>query len=232
MSSDPSTFQSPEHTQVNQDTHTQIADNSYPPATADHPHSDKPDPTTSAKVPKLSHSHGATALTVHDASQGGQSTAASTGSAELARLKVKITAGLREIPDFPEPGILFVDIMPLFANVDLHNSLIRALELKVAESFRKDVKIDVIVGLDARGFLFGPSLARAIGASFVPMRKEGKLPGEVVKSTPFTKEYGASKPDIFEMQADAVKKGNNVVIVDDIIATGKFKHRALLSIAC
>lgn len=230
MSSDPSTFQSPEHTQVNQDTHTQIADNSYPPATADHPRSDAPDPTTSAPVPKLSQPHGATTSTVHDASQGRQSTTAAAGASELASLKVKITAGLREIPDFPEPGILFVDIMPLFANIDLHKSLIRALELKVVESFKN--KVDVIVGLDARGFLFGPSLALAIGASFVPMRKQGKLPGDTVKSTPFTKEYGASKPDVFEMQGDAVKIGDKVVIVDDIIATGKIKHGTNFSNAC
>ena len=228
MSSEPSTFQSPDHAQANQDTHTQIADNSYPPATADHPRSDKPDPTTSANVPKLSHSHGATTTTVHDAAEGGQSSAAATGSSELASLKVKLIAGLREFPDFPEPGIVFVDIMPLFANIDLHESLIRGLELKLAESFNK-AKIDVIVGLDARGFLFGPSLALRIGASFVPMRKAGKLPGDVVKSTPFVKEYGADKPDIFEMQGDAIKTGQNVVIVDDIIATGKFEHSTMLS---
>jgi adenine phosphoribosyltransferase len=76
--------------------------------------------------------------------------------------------------------------------------------------------VDVVVGLEARGFLFGPSLALKLGASFVPVRKGGKLPGECV-SVEYGKEYGA---DCFEMQRDAIKVGQRVVVVDDIIATG------------
>jgi len=80
--------------------------------------------------------------------------------------------------------------------------------------------VDVIVGLEARGFLFGPSLALRLGAGFVPVRKVGKLPGETVK-VKYEKEYGA---DWFEMQKDAIRPGQKVVIVDDIIATGKWNY--------
>lgn len=79
------------------------------------------------------------------------------------------------------------------------------------------VKPDIIVGLDARGFLFGPSLALRLGAGFAPVRKRGKLPGPT-ETAKFDKEYGA---DGFEIQKDAVAKGQTVLIVDDIIATGK-----------
>lgn len=77
-------------------------------------------------------------------------------------------------------------------------------------------KIDVVVGLDARGFLLGPIIALRLGAAFVPVRKKGKLPGECVQAE-YAKEYGT---DSFEMQADAIKPGQNVIIVDDLIATG------------
>lgn len=75
---------------------------------------------------------------------------------------------------------------------------------------------DIVVGLEARGFLFGPSLALALGAGFVPIRKKGKLPGPT-KTAGFEKEYGK---DLFEIQTDAIKQGQRVLIVDDIIATG------------
>jgi hypothetical protein len=80
-----------------------------------------------------------------------------------------------------------------------------------------------IVGLDARGFLFGPSLALRLGASFAPVRKRGKLPGPTVESA-FEKEYGQ---DYFQMQADAVKPGQTVLVVDDIIATGKYRLQSV-----
>jgi adenine phosphoribosyltransferase len=139
-----------------------------------------------------------------------------TRPAQLARAKISLRAALRNFPDFPIPGIDFVDILPLFANHALHTTLIQALELQV-QFFNNGVKPDVIVGLDARGFLFGPSLALALGAGFVPVRKRGKLPGPTSEAT-FEKEYGQ---DFFQIQSDAVKKGQNVLVVDDIIATGK-----------
>jgi adenine phosphoribosyltransferase len=145
-----------------------------------------------------------------------QPTSSSASASELASTKISLRAALRQFPDFPIPGIDFVDILPLFASHSLHTSLIRALELQVL-LFNNGVKPDVIVGLDARGFLFGPSLALRLGASFAPVRKRGKLPGPT-KEAAFEKEYGQ---DFFQMQSDAVNKGQKVLVVDDIIATGK-----------
>ena len=87
-----------------------------------------------------------------------------------------------------------------------------------------DQKLDIIVGLEARGFLFGPSLALNLGAGFVPVRKPGKLPGPT-ETAGFKKEYGE---DFFQVQKDAIKPGQRVVIVDDIIATGRFHFLILV----
>ncbi|KAG7141789.1 Adenine phosphoribosyltransferase like protein [Verticillium longisporum] len=122
--------------------------------------------------------------------EGRQPTAATTGSSELASGKVKLKAALRHFPDFPQKGIDFVDIMPLFLDPTAHETLVSALHLQIQEGYGGVVP-DVIVGLDARGFLFGP--------------------GE------YQKEYGT---DFFQMQEDAIKPGQKVLIVDDIIATG------------
>ncbi|KAH8726155.1 phosphoribosyltransferase-like protein [Phaeosphaeriaceae sp. PMI808] len=151
-------------------------------------------------------------------SQGGLPTTHSSSAAELASLKIKLKSSLRQFPDFPEPGILFEDIMPIFANPELHEGLLRALELAIVRQFSASGagKPDVVVGLDARGFLFGPSLALRLGAAFVPVRKRGKLPGPC-ETAEYQKEYGS---DFFQMQADGVSAGQKVLIVDDIIATG------------
>lgn len=112
--------------------------------------------------------------------------------------------------------------MPIFASNAHFNSLVRALELLVAERFGTKTgeasKVDVVVGLESRGFLFGPTLALRLGAGFVPVRKEGKLPGKTVTEE-YKKEYGV---DRFQMQEGAIKEGQKVIIVDDIIATGSF----------
>lgn len=142
---------------------------------------------------------------------------ASSSASELASLKARLRGALRQFKDFPSPGILFEDILPIFKDPALHEALIRCLELHVLETYGADQKPEVVVGLDARGFLFGPSLALRLGASFVPVRKQGKLPGPV-ETAGFEKEYGA---DFFQIQADAVAHGQRVIIVDDIIATGK-----------
>jgi len=144
-----------------------------------------------------------------------QPTTSAASASELASTKISLRAALRQFPDFPIPGIDFVDILPLFASHSLHTSLIRALELQVL-LFKNGVRPDVIVGLDARGFLFGPSLALSLGASFAPVRKRGKLPGPTEEAS-FEKEYGQ---DFFQIQSDAVTKGQKVLVVDDIIATG------------
>lgn len=186
-------------------------------STSDHPPRDKSDPTVAPSHP---HSHPPTA-TDQDASQGAIASTTASSAAELSSLKVKLHAGLRQFPDFPSPGILFEDIMPLFSSHSLHAGLIRAIELQIADAFHTGTgeksDVDVIVGLESRGFLFGPTLALKLGAGFVPVRKQGKLPGPC-ETESFEKEYGA---DHFQMQSDAFKKGSKVVIVDDIIATGK-----------
>ncbi|KAL8903154.1 MAG: hypothetical protein Q9171_007496 [Xanthocarpia ochracea] len=151
-----------------------------------------------------------------EAPQNRLSASSSQTSSELTDLKKRLHRSLRQYPDFPSPGIMFEDILPLFADALLHRSLLRALELQVTESFGQDQIPDVIVGLDARGFLFGPSLALKLGAGFVPVRKQGKLPGPT-ETAGFKKEYGE---DFFQIQSDAVKPGQRVLVVDDIIATG------------
>ncbi|KAL9117825.1 MAG: hypothetical protein Q9187_005633, partial [Circinaria calcarea] len=142
-------------------------------------------------------------------------TTPSTAS-ELTSLKLRLHHSLRQYPDFPAKGILFEDILPLFSDAQLHQDLIRALELHVKDCYGDAQRPDVIVGLEARGFLFGPSLALRLGAGFVPVRKQGKLPGPT-ETAAYTKEYGE---DFFQIQADAIKPGQKVLVVDDIIATG------------
>lgn len=151
-----------------------------------------------------------------DASQVGQSTTHASPSSELPSLKVRLHKSLRQFPDFPSPGILFEDILPLFNDPVLHEALIRALELHIKSNYAEGQRPDIIVGLEARGFLFGPSLALRLGAGFVPIRKQGKLPGPT-ETASYEKEYGQ---DFFQIQADAIKQGQQVLVVDDIIATG------------
>ncbi|KXT01257.1 hypothetical protein AC578_3794 [Pseudocercospora eumusae] len=182
-------------------------------STSAHPPPNAPDPTTSSSFSCSSSSS-------QNAGQGRLATASAPSPTELSRLKVKLKRGLRQFPDFPSPGILFEDIMPLFSSHDLHSDLITALEYQLAASFDTTIgeksEIDVLVGLESRGFLFGPTLALRVGAGFVPVRKAGKLPGETLSES-YQKEYGV---DTFQMQAHAIKPGQKVVIVDDIIATG------------
>lgn len=191
------------------------------PSTASHPSPTKPDPTTTAPHPKLHAPDGKTGGRIEDATQGGLAATSAASASELASLKMNLRKGLRQFPDFPSPGILFEDIMPIFASHALHSSLIRALELQIADKFNTQTgeksDVDVVVGLESRGFLFGPTLALRLGAGFVPVRKRGKLPGDCATET-FKKEYGE---DIFQMQSDAIQKGQKVIVVDDIIATGR-----------
>lgn len=165
--------------------------------------------STSLQTPELNQS-----LTKDNASQRRESES-TPSSSELTSVTLKLRKALRNFPDFPIQGIDFVDILPLFASHHLHESLIRALELQVL-LVNNGKKPDVIVGLDARGFLFGPSLALRLGAGFAPVRKRGKLPGPTEEAT-FEKEYGH---DYFQIQKDAIKPGQSVLVVDDIIATG------------
>ncbi len=117
---------------------------------------------------------------------------------------------IRTIPDFPKKGILFRDITPLLEN---------AVALKkVLDLFKLEVPSDVskVVAIESRGFIFGGALAFALGTGFVPVRKFGKLPGEKVKIE-YSLEYGT---DALEIHRDAISKGEKVVLVDDLLATG------------
>lgn len=122
-----------------------------------------------------------------------------------------LKANIRNIPDFPKPGIQFKDITPLLRNPD-------TLELTsqvLARPFRH-MDIDYVVGLESRGFLFGTNLAQDLHAGFVPIRKPGKLPAETISAT-YALEYGE---DTIEMHRDAFDNGARVLIHDDLIATG------------
>ncbi|KAH9943046.1 adenine phosphoribosyltransferase [Epithele typhae] len=126
---------------------------------------------------------------------------------------------LRPFPDWPKKGIVFLDIFPLLRDPVAFETLITHFVHRLASetvSRAPNKRIDVVVGLDARGFLLGPIIAMRLGAAFVPVRKKGKLPGEVIHAE-YMKEYGL---DVFEMQGDAIKPGQSVVIIDDLIATG------------
>ncbi len=118
---------------------------------------------------------------------------------------------IREVPDFPKKGINFYDITTLLKDSRGLASLIDAL----AERYMKS-KIELVLGIEARGFIFGPALAYRLNAGFVPVRKPGKLPAKTAKVS-YALEYGT---DSLEIHQDAVAKGQRVVIVDDLLATG------------
>lgn len=118
---------------------------------------------------------------------------------------------IRDIPDFPKPGILFRDITPLLANARALGQAIRQL----AEPYYGQ-EIDAVVAVEARGFIFGAAVAREIGCGFVPIRKKGKLPFQTSAIT-YGLEYGS---DTIEMHTDALTAGSKVLMIDDLLATG------------
>jgi adenine phosphoribosyltransferase len=118
---------------------------------------------------------------------------------------------IRDVPDFPQPGILFRDISPLLAAPSAFVACIQQL----ADQFR-DQNVDAIVAVEARGFIFAAPLALELGASFVPVRKPGKLPCATDK-VEYELEYGT---DTIEIHRDAIKPGQRVLVVDDLLATG------------
>ena len=118
---------------------------------------------------------------------------------------------IREVAGFPKPGILFYDITTLLKDPGGLRSVIDGLR-----SHYRDAQVDVVVGVEARGFIFAPALAYALGAGFVPVRKPKKLPAECVRVT-YELEYGS---DCLEMHRDAVNPGTRVLVVDDLLATG------------
>ncbi|MCI7627089.1 MAG: adenine phosphoribosyltransferase [Blautia glucerasea] len=123
----------------------------------------------------------------------------------------KIEEYVRSIPDFPEPGIIFRDITSILQDADgLH------LAIDSLQDLIKDVDVDVIVGAESRGFIFGMPMAYNLHKPFVPVRKKGKLPCETISQS-YDLEYGQAE---IEIHKDAIKPGQKVVIVDDLIATG------------
>jgi adenine phosphoribosyltransferase len=133
---------------------------------------------------------------------------------------VDLRALIREIPDFPKPGIGFKDITPILADPAGLDAAVTAL----AEQARP-LGVDVVTGAEARGFLIGPALARELGAGFVLARKPGKLPHETVRAE-YLLEYGT---DALELHSDAVSSGARVLVHDDLLATGG-TARALCSL--
>ena len=118
---------------------------------------------------------------------------------------------IRDIPDFPKPGILFRDITPLLADKQAFATAVKAL----AEPFT-DSAIDYVAAVEARGFIFGSAVAEALGTGFIPIRKKGKLPYKTTSVT-YDLEYGT---DTLEVHADAIGDGKRVLMVDDLLATG------------
>ncbi len=122
-----------------------------------------------------------------------------------------LKALVRTIPDFPKPGILFYDITTLLKDPKGFATLIDALA-----QYYIDKEIDLVLGIEARGFIFGPALAYRLNAGFVPVRKPKKLPGPTARVT-YDLEYGS---DTLEIHVDAIEPGQRVVLVDDLLATG------------
>ena len=123
----------------------------------------------------------------------------------------KLKALVREVPDFPKPGILFYDITTLLKDAEGFRSTIDALS-----AHYKDAGVDLVLGIEARGFIFAPALAYALKAGFVPVRKPKKLPAARA-TVSYDLEYGQ---DTLEMHKDAIQPGARVLIVDDLLATG------------
>ena len=126
-------------------------------------------------------------------------------------MSVDLAAYIRDIPDFPKPGIVFKDITPLMADAAALDAAVVALA-----EYARPRDVDVVIAAEARGFLLGAALARELGAGFVLARKPGKLPHETVRAE-YMLEYGT---DALELHSDAVAHGSRVLVHDDLLATG------------
>ncbi|MCX6291422.1 MAG: adenine phosphoribosyltransferase [Bacteroidetes bacterium] len=126
-------------------------------------------------------------------------------------LQERLKSAIRDIPDFPKPGILFKDITPVLKDMHLCNDLVNAMHRPFAHR-----KVDCVAGIESRGFLFGVMLAKKFNVPFVPIRKHGKLPYKTI-SYKYNLEYGSA---IIEAHVDAIKPGDHVLIHDDLLATG------------
>lgn len=124
---------------------------------------------------------------------------------------MELAAFVRDIEDFPEAGVVFKDITPLLNDPTALRGACRALLDSIG-----DLKVDKVVGVDSRGFIFAPMLAEKLGAGFVPIRKMGKLPFETLSQS-YELEYGQ---ETLEIHTDSIKKGERVLVHDDVLATG------------
>jgi len=126
-------------------------------------------------------------------------------------LTIDLKQMIRSVPDFPKPGINFFDITTLLKEPAGLKATIEALSAPYV-----DARIEAVVGIESRGFILGSAVAQQIGAGFIPVRKPGKLPAKAIKEV-YELEYGK---DAIEIHADAIEKGQRVLIVDDVLATG------------
>lgn len=129
---------------------------------------------------------------------------------EAAKRRDLVGSLIADVPDFPKPGVVFKDITPLLASPQGFQAAVTELVTTAPRG------IDIVVGMEARGFIFAAPVALALGAGFVPVRKPGKLPGEIISES-FDLEYGS---ETLTMHRDSIKPGARVLVVDDVLATG------------
>nr|WP_202627730.1 adenine phosphoribosyltransferase [Cellulomonas sp. APG4] len=125
-------------------------------------------------------------------------------------LTERVRALVTDVPDHPRPGVVFKDITPLLADADAFRAVVQHMAARVRG------RVDLVVGMEARGFILGAPVAVELGVGFVPVRKEGKLPGRTLSGA-YELEYGSA---VLEVHADAVAPGARVLVVDDVLATG------------
>jgi len=133
-----------------------------------------------------------------------------TGKPSAAAMAELVRSHLRDIPDFPQPGVLFKDFTPLIADGAAMRTLVQDVAGRYAD------QVDVVVGIEARGFILGAAVAYELGLGMVPVRKAGKLPGKTLKAA-YALEYGTAE---IEVHTDAFRAGERVLVLDDVLATG------------
>ena len=132
-------------------------------------------------------------------------------SLEESQLATRVRRTIRDVPDFPSPGIIFKDITPVLADASLMREIVEAMSAP-----HRSARVSHVVGIESRGFLFGVPIALALEAAFVPARKPGKLPWQTDREG-YSLEYGS---DALEIHVDALGDGARVLVVDDVLATG------------
>jgi adenine phosphoribosyltransferase len=135
------------------------------------------------------------------------------GDGPAAGIAALVLAGVRDVPDFPKPGVMFKDITPLLADGPRFAAVVEALAVPHRQGAEP---VDVIVGIEARGFILAAPVAVSLGIGFVPLRKQGRLPHTTLVAS-YTLEYGTAQ---IEMHADGLQPGQRVLLVDDVLATG------------